>query len=210
MLGASWLTSLMTFHHRRQCSHTGEENNRRRERNRSWENVVQASSAMHRWKALYAPVTCKYGGTLGRGTADFLPGCTSQIWFLLSLYLCTKASGCIFSRTWHVEKMWLWVSQGLHVNHGVGVLYSLSPESLSLVTGPEHTVAPWLTCPGFLPVETKAWEGRKQKWCMVTSCIWEERIQSLTQELGNTEYPTVQLKPQGATGWEVPLRTQVL
>lgn len=81
-------------------------------------------------------------------------------------------------------KMWLGVSQGLYVNHGVGVLCSLSPESFRLVTRPERATAPWLTCPGFLPTETRAWEGRKQKWCTATSDIWEKRRRSLTQELG--------------------------
>lgn len=40
---ASGLTSLVTFHRRRQCSHTGEKH--RRERNRSREKKVQTATA---------------------------------------------------------------------------------------------------------------------------------------------------------------------
>lgn len=106
--------------------------------------------------------------------------------------------------------MWFWVSQGLYANHRVGVLCSLSPESFRLVTQSERAKAPWLTWPRIPSYGNQSVGGEQTE--MVCSHIAhlgrEEMV--LDTRVGKHWISHSLAKAQGATGWEVPLRTQVL
>lgn len=73
----------MTFHHRRQCSHTGGKKQEEREKQKLRERG--ANSAAHSQKGHHAPQMIPARmGSARRGAADPLPGCTwSEICFLL-------------------------------------------------------------------------------------------------------------------------------